>query len=194
MYIPLARFDGPQPAPAAVALSVRSTTGSPALLARSVSAAIGDVNPNLALTLRLLADQVSGSLTQERVVAMLSGFFGALAVLLAGLGLYGVTSYAVSRRRAELGIRMALGAAPGSVVRLVLSRVSLLVGLGIILGATASFWLSRFVATLLFGLQPQDPVTLAGAALTLAAVGAVAGWLPARCAAHVDPAQVLRES
>ena len=100
-------------------------------------------------------------MAQERVVAMLSGFLGALALLLAGLGLYGVMSYAVSRRRMELGIRLALGAAPRAVVRLVLARVGLLVGAGVVAGMAASLWLSRFVAPLLYGLQPRDPVTLA---------------------------------
>src|SRR5439155_9108582 len=103
------------------------------------------------------------SLTQERIVAMLSGFFGALALLLAGLGLYGVTSYAVARRRAELGIRMALGAAPAGVIRLILSRVLLLVGIGVIVGMGVSLWASRFVAALLYGLEPRDPATLVGA-------------------------------
>jgi putative ABC transport system permease protein len=195
MYIPVAQFDDSrQPAPPAVSINVRAANGSPALLARSVGAAIGDVNRDLALTYRLLADQVDASLTQERIVAMLSGFFGALALLLAGLGLYGVTSYAVTRRRAEIGIRMALGAAPGGVVRLVLSRVALLVGIGVLVGAGASVWLSKYVATLLYGLEPRDPVTLAGAAVTLAAVGALAGWLPAYRASRIDPAQVLRDS
>jgi predicted permease len=195
MYIPVAQFDDSrQPAPPAVSINVRAANGSPALLARSVGAAIGDVNRDLALTYRLLADQVDASLTQKRIVAMLSGFFGALALLLAGLGLYGVTSYAVTRRRAEIGIRMALGAAPGGVVRLVLSRVALLVGIGVLVGAGASVWLSKYVATLLYGLEPRDPVTLAGAAVTLAAVGALAGWLPAYRASRIDPAQVLRDS
>jgi putative ABC transport system permease protein len=195
MYIPLAQFDDSRgPAPPSMSVSVRSSTGSPALLARSVSTAIAEVNPDLALTFRPLADQVNASLTQERVVAILSGFFGGLALLLAGLGLYGVTSYAVTRRRAEIGIRMALGAAPAGVIRLVLSRVSILVGIGIAAGAGASVWASQFVTTLLYGLEPRDPGTLAGSAAVLAAVGALAGWLPARRAAGIDPAEVLRDS
>jgi ABC-type antimicrobial peptide transport system permease subunit len=177
-----------------MSVSVRSATGSPALLARSVSAAITGVNRDLSLTFRPLADQVDASLTQERVVAMLAGFFGALALLLAGLGLYGVTSYAVSRRRTEIGIRMALGAAPGGVVRLVLSRVTLLVAIGVAVGAAVSVWASKFVETLVYGLEPRDPATLAGAAVVLAAVGAIAGWVPAHRASRIDPAEVLRDS
>jgi putative ABC transport system permease protein len=122
----------------------------------------------------------------------LSGFFGGLALLLAGFGLYGVTSYAVSRRRAEIGIRMALGAAPGGVIRLVLARVALLVGTGVVAGIVVSLWVARFAEALLFGLAPRDPATLAAAALILAAVGALGGWIPARRASRIDPAQVLR--
>jgi putative ABC transport system permease protein len=136
--------------------------------------------------------QVNESLGQDRLVAM-SGFFGALALLLAGLGLYDVTSYAVTRRRSEIGIRMALGADPAGVVRLVLSRVSVLVGLGVVAGAGLSWWASTFVATLLYGLEPHDPATLVGAAGMLAAVGAFAGWLPAWRASRIDPAEVLRD-
>jgi putative ABC transport system permease protein len=197
MYFPLAQHDHEQAfllVLASVSLSVRSRLGSPVLLTRSVATAINAVNPQLALTFRPLADQVNASLTQERVVAMLSGFFGSLALLLAALGLYGVTSYAVARRRTEIGIRMALGAAPAGIVRLVLSRVSRLVGLGVVVGAGVSVWASQFVATLLYGLEPHDPVTLAGASLVLAAVAAVAGWLPAWNASRIDPAEVLRES
>ena len=175
-------------------LNVRAASGSSALLTRSIADAIGSVNKDLALTFRPLSDQISASLTQERIVALLAGFFGALALLLAGLGLYGVTSYAVSRRRTEIGIRMALGAAPAGVLRLVLSRVSMLVGFGVVIGAGVSLWASQFVATLLYGLEPRDPVTLAGSVAVLSAVGAVAGWLPARRASSIDPAEVLRDS
>jgi putative ABC transport system permease protein len=195
IYVPLAQFDeARRPAPPTMAISVRPLSGTPAQLARSVSAVIAGVNKDLALTFRPLADQVDASLTQERVVAMLAGFFGALALLLAGLGLYGVTSYAVSRRRTEIGIRMALGAAPGGVVRLVLSRVTLLVGMGVLVGAGVSVWAAKFVETLLYGLEPRDPVTLAGAAIVLGTVGALAGWLPAYRASRIDPAEVLRDS
>src|SRR5262249_8895959 len=121
LYTPVAQSNSDLPTTEFV-LNVRAASGSPALLARSVADAIGGVNRDLTLTFRALSDQVSAGMTQERIVALLSGFFGALALLLAGLGLYGVTSYAVTRRRPEIGIRMALGAAPAGVVRLVLAR------------------------------------------------------------------------
>jgi putative ABC transport system permease protein len=195
MYIPLAQLDnGSRPAPASMSVAVRSASDSPALLARTVAQAIARVNPDLAVTFRPLADQVNASLTQERLVAMLAGFFGALALLLAGLGLYGITAYAVSRRRTEIGIRMALGAAPGGVVRLVLGRLIVLVGAGIAGGCALSLWAAQFVSTLLYGLQPRDPETMFAAASALAAVGALAGWLPAYRASRIDPAEVLRES
>jgi predicted permease len=190
MYVPIPQQAQP---PSGISISVRAAAGSPALLTRSVGAALDGVNPNLSMTFRPLADQVSSSLIQERVVAIMSGFFGGLALLLAGLGLYGVTSYAVNRRRTELGIRMALGAAPGGVVRLVLQRVAILVGAGVVAGGAVSWASARLVATLLYGLQPQDPVTLTGAAVLLGAIGALAGWLPARRASRIDPARVLRE-
>jgi predicted permease len=193
-YSPLAQFDFPVEVPREITLSLRSSAGSPMLMARSVAAALTSADRDLVFTFRPMTDQIGASLTQERLIAMLAGFFGALALLLAGLGLYGVTSYAVSRRRTEIGIRMALGAAPGGVVRLVLSRVTLLVGIGVIVGAGISLWASQFVATLLYGLEPRDPVTLVGAAVILGTVGAVAGWLPAHRASRIDPAEVLRDS
>jgi putative ABC transport system permease protein len=190
MYIPLSQWDRPW---SNVVIGVRAARGSPVSLVRSLADALGRVDPRAALTFRPLSDQVAGTLTQERLVARLSMFFGGLALLLAALGLYGVTSYAVSRRRTEIGIRMALGADPAGVVRLVLRRVASLVLIGVVAGAALSLWASRFVATLLYGLEPRDPTTLIAAALLLGAIGLLAGWLPARRAARIDPTIVLRE-
>jgi predicted permease len=195
MYFPLAQqVDQPFLFALAMSVSIRSTGGNPALLTKSATATMEGVNSQFALTFVPLTDQVNASLAQERLVAMLSGFFGGLALLLSGLGLYGVTAYAVTRRRTEIGIRMALGAAPAGVVRLVLTRVSSLVGVGVLVGAGISLWASQFVATLLYGLEPRDPATLTGSVVVLVTVSAFAGWLPAYRASRVDPAEVLRES
>jgi predicted permease len=173
---------------------VRSIGLPPQQLTRAVSAAILEVNRDIVLKARPIGDEVRDAMAQDRIVAELSGFFGGLALLLAGLGLYGVTSYNVTRRRAELGIRMALGAAPAVVIRLVLARVSALVAAGVAVGAALALGAARFVTALLYGLEPRDPATLVGAVITLAAVGALAGWLPAYRASRIDPAEVLRES
>ena len=170
------------------------TSGSPMAEARSVVAAIRDVDVDLATTVRPLADFVDANVVQERIVAMLAGFFGGLALLLAGLGLFGLTSYTVERRRPEIGIRMALGAAPSGVVGLVLSGTTGLVVTGIIVGGTLSLWASQFIGALLYQIEARDPVTLVGAAATLAAIAAIAAALPAYRASHIDPATVLRES
>jgi predicted permease len=190
MYLPLEQNPT---IPSSISISVRSATGSPALLTRGLASALTGVNSGVAITFRPLADQIDASLTQERLVAMLSGFFGVLALLLAALGLYGVTSYAVSRRRSEIGLRMALGAAPAGVVWMVLGRVGLLVGLGILAGLSTSLWASKFVTPLLYGLQPRDPVTMIASALVLGAIGTLAGWIPAMRASRIDPARVLRD-
>ena len=163
------------------------------MVAKGVADAISAVDKDLSLTFLPLAAQINSSLVQERLIAMLSGFFGALALLLAGIGLYGVTAYSVSTRRREIGIRMALGARPAGIVRMVVVRVATLVGLGVALGTIASLWAAQFVDKLLFGLRPNDPITFVAASLVLAAIGVIAGWLPARRAARIQPADVLRE-
>ncbi|MGH9143447.1 MAG: ADOP family duplicated permease [Vicinamibacterales bacterium] len=195
LYLPMAQTDWLQQWPPAQAdLSVRSGGAPPLQLAKVVGTAVRGVDADLVVTFRSLADQVGATLAQERIVAVLSGFFGGLALLLAALGLYGVTSYAVSRRRKEIGIRTALGASPGAVVLLVVSRVAKLVASGAVIGAALSIWASQFVAVLLYGVEPRDPATLAGATVILMVVGAAAGLLPAYRASRVGPSEVLRES
>jgi putative ABC transport system permease protein len=190
MYWPLAQQARPQ---VAMTLMVRLRTDGLASIARPATEAILGVNSNLTTSIRPFSDIVSAALSQERLVARLSGFFGVLALILAALGLYGVTSYSVNRRHTELGIRMALGTTPGAVVRLVVRRVSVLVGFGLLLGILASVWATRFTSALLFGLSPRDLPTIVSAALLLSAVAAFSAWLPARRAARIDPAQVLRD-
>jgi len=190
MYIPIDQWDRPS---GTVSMSVRLAGHAPPGVVGSIALALGRVDPQATLTIRSLSDQIAGTVTQERLVARMALFFGGLALLLAGLGLYGVTAYGVNRRRVEIGIRMALGADAGGVVRLVLRRVVVLVLAGVAIGAALSWWAAQFVATLLYGLQPRDPGTFAGAAAILAAIGLVAGWLPARRAARIDPTTVLRE-
>ncbi len=181
--------DGPQ---GSVEMSVRAAGGDPSALARAIAEAVREVNPSLIVTVRPFSTFIQSATRQERLVAMMSGFFGGLALLLAGLGLYGVTSYSVSRRRAEIGIRMALGARPNRIVQMVLGRVGWLVGIGIVAGAGLSIWTSRYIATLLFGVSPHDTLTLIAAAFALGLVGLAAAWLPARRAARIDPTIALR--
>jgi putative ABC transport system permease protein len=113
-------------------------------------------------------------------------------LLLAVVGIYGTTSYSMNRRRGEIGIRMALGATPGLVVRQLLSPLLMRVGIGLLIGGGISLWVSQFGAALLYGLRPRDPFTLVGATIILAATSAIAGWLPAWRAARVDPMTTLR--
>ena len=193
-FVPIAQFTVPGFPFVPASLSVRATSGAPARLTKSIAAAATSVDPQLALTFRPLAGQVRDSLMLDRLMAQLAGFFGVLGLLLAGLGLYGVTAYGLSRRRTEIGIRLALGADPSQVMRFVLARVSLFVGAGVAAGIALSLWASRFVAGLLYGLEPQDPATLVATAAILLTIGIAAAWLPVRRAARMDPGAVLRES
>lgn len=174
-------------------ISVRAAQGPPDRLAGSLASAIGRVDRDLSITFRRVSEQLNVFYVRERLLAMLSGFFGVLALLLAALGLYGVTAHAVMSRRREIGVRVALGARPSAVMRLVFRRVAALAGLGILVGGIAAFWAVRFLRTLLFGVPPRDTQTFLAAAVVLGAVAAAAGFLPARRAARIDPAAVLRE-
>jgi predicted permease len=192
MYTPVSQFYLSPALLSSLTVIVRAANGPPALLSRSVGRAIEALDPAVALTFSPLATVLDQSLAQERLVALLSGFFGALALLLAGVGLYGVTAYAVTQRRTELGIRMALGAGASGVMRLVLARVLTQVAAGVLIGAVLSGSAARFVAAFVYGVTARDLATVAPAAFALAAVTVIAGGVPAWRASRLDPAAVLR--
>ena len=165
----------------------------PARLTSSLAAAIAGVDGALTVSFQTVTETLSVYYIRERLLALISGYFGALALLLAALGLYGVTAYSVSTRRTEIGVRMALGAAAPAVVRLVLGRVAFLCALGVIAGVVVSLWATRLVAALLFNTPARDPLMIGASALALGLVAGAAGWLPARRASRIDPAVALRE-
>ncbi len=176
-----------------VTLTVAVTPGQRALVQATLADALQAVDPNIGLTFRTYDQLVDATVTQERLIAMLSGFFGGLALLLAGIGLYGMVAHAVRTRRTEIGLRMALGARPAGIVRLVFRRVGVLIAAGVAIGLGAGLWAARYVETMLFQLDPRDTSTFATATAVLVVVGVLAAWVPARRAARLDPATVLRE-
>ena len=158
-----------------------------------ISSVAAQVSPSIVLQFQTMQSQVRESLLRERLMATLSGFFGVLAALLATIGLYGVMSYMVARRRNEIGIRMALGADRGHVVRMVMREASVLLVAGVVVGTVMAVIAARTAATLLFGLQPGDPATLAAAAAGLGMVAMLASYLPALRASRLEPKEALRE-
>jgi len=161
--------------------------------ATQVRDAIAAVAPDLPITsVRSLEEQVEGSLRQERLLCQLTAFFGLLALLLAAVGLYGVLAYGVSQRTNEIGIRMALGAEPARVLGSVFGNAMRWVGTGIVIGLAAALGASRFLSSLLFGLDPIDPATLLLTTAVLVAVAVLAAFVPARRASRLDPVRALR--
>jgi predicted permease len=181
------------PSPGLAKSFVLRIAGPAPTVVPGVKEAVAQVNKDIMLDFRNLATIVDESLTRERLLATLSGFFGGLALLLATIGLYGVMSYNVARRRNEIGIRMALGAEGTRVLRMVLAEVSILIGIGLVVGIGAAMATTRFVESFLYGIKPNDPATLFLAAGVLALVAAAAGYLPARRASRLDPMTALRE-
>jgi len=191
VYQPVAQFSRPMTM-AEFSLSIRAASGSPAALARSVAAALTAADRNLAFSFHLLDDQVRGARNQERLVAWLSGFFGVLALLLAAIGLYGVTSYIVARRQTEIGIRLALGAQRRDVVRVSVGQTAATTAIGVVVGLGAAAIVTRYLKTLLFGITPLDPTTFVVAAGVLTVVALLTCYLPARRATRIDPMIALR--
>ena len=188
-YAPLAQMED-------ISSSIRmaiKTAGSPWSSRAAILQAIAGVNKDIVVDFRTLDEDMGAAVMQERLIASLSAFFGGLALLLAALGLYGVMSYSVSRRRNEIGIRMALGAEPDNVIRLVLKHVAVITAIGILIGVGGSMATGRFINTLLFNLATYDRTMIAVTAVTLVAAAAIAGYVPARRAARIDPMAALRE-
>ena len=169
------------------------TSLDPAQVFAAVRSQVRQLDANLPLyAMRTMDAQIENSLLIERLIAGLSTIFGCLATLLAMVGLYGVMAYTVERRTREIGIRMALGAIHGDVIWLVMREVVLLVAIGMAAGLVASFALTRYVQSQLFGVGQNDPVTIVLAAVALAAVGCLAGYIPALRASRTDPMHALR--
>jgi predicted permease len=185
-YLPLFQHGGPN------FLAVR-TVGNPTGMIAAVRHAVQAVDPKLPIVrVTTLAALVDASLVQDRLVATLSSFFGLLALLLACVGLYGVMSYTVSRRTTEIGIRVALGARPRDVLKLVIRQGMVLTLIGVAIGLAAASALTRLMSSLLYGVSATDPVTFVGASVMFATVALLASYIPARRATKVDPMVALR--
>ena len=172
-------------------LVVRSRVSVSALTG-AIKNAVATTDPAITIDFQTFRAQIGDALLQERLMALLSGFFGLLAAILATIGLYGVMSYMVSSRRSEIGIRVALGAGRKRVIGLVLREAMVLLSIGLVGGVALAIAAGRTAKSMLFGLEPTDPITIAVAVFLLALVGLLAGFIPARRAAAVDPMEVLR--
>jgi ABC-type antimicrobial peptide transport system permease subunit len=169
------------------------TAGDPTEIISAVRQAAQSIDGNVPLfDLKTQSEQVDQALAQERLFARLSAFFGLLALLLACIGLYGIMSYSVARRTHEIGIRIALGAQPGSVLWLVMRETLLMVLMGVAIGVPGALAAAKVISSMLFGLTATDPVTISIATLVMIGVAAFAGYLPARRASRVDPMIALR--
>jgi putative ABC transport system permease protein len=167
-------------------------SGDPALLANPVRRALESMGRHIPIRIQTLDEHLDFVLARERMTSALAGFLGFLAVLLATVGIYGVTWNAVARRTPEFGVRMALGAQPGSVAGLVLRGVLKLVVAGVVAGIPAALWSSKLIADLMVGVPPRDFSVLLASSALLAVFALAAAWFPARRAARVDPIQAIR--
>jgi predicted permease len=173
-------------------LCIRTTREAPET-AEAVRRLIARIDPSIPVTdATTMQRQIDDNILEDRLIATLSGFFGMLALLLAGVGLYGVVSYSVVRRTKEIGIRVALGARRTAVLKIIVLDAALLVAVGAAIGIPAALAATRYIKSLLYGVGAQDPVTIAGGILVLVAVAALASFVPARRAMKVDPIVALR--
>lgn len=165
---------------------------SAATAAESVKRRIAAKHPEIIVGSRSFESRIQDGLVRERIMAMLSGFFGILAALLATIGLYGVISYVVTRRRNEIGIRIAIGAGRGQIIGMVMMEAALLLACGVVIGSVLALAAGRGAGSFLFELKPDDPLTLGSTVLLLALIGGFAAFLPAIRASNLDPSEALR--
>jgi ABC-type antimicrobial peptide transport system permease subunit len=164
-----------------------------AVILPAIRNAVQSIDKDLPLRdIRTQNEQIEDSISQERLFATLTAAFGILALILACIGIYGIMAYNVARRTSEIGIRMALGARSRQVLLMILRESSWLAILGVAAGLAAAFALTRFVRTMLYGIQPTDPTTLIAATVILLAIAIAAAYGPARRASRIDPMQALR--
>jgi predicted permease len=190
VYRPILQI--PDEAAYSVSVHVR-TAADPGSFAEPVRKAISDIDDKIPIYgVTTLEDQVHERLKQDRLIAQLVSFFGALALVLACIGLYGVMAHGVARRTNEIGIRMALGARSGNIAWMILRETLTLVVLGLVIGIPTALFAARFISAQLFGLQPADPAALLGAGVVLTLVALLAGYVPARRASRVNPLNALR--
>jgi ABC-type antimicrobial peptide transport system permease subunit len=189
MYFPHAQ----QAAGSNRAFLVLRTRGEPGDVAPDLRALTAQIDPRISIQFTALERQLSESMTLTRAISTLSGVFGALALLLATIGLYGIMAYTVARRRNEIGVRIALGAGRQHVLGMVLSDATRIVVIGIVIGGALSMVATRLISTFLYAVAPKDPLTLGASALLLLVVGAAAAALPAWRASTLDPVAALRE-
>jgi len=169
------------------------TAVTPETIVPALRRVVHTADPELPLVnVRTQEEQIDSDLQDDRLFVTLTSVFGVLALVLASVGIYGVTAYSVARRTNEIGIRLALGAVPRQVLAMVLREASWMSVVGIATGVGASLLLSRLARSMLFGIAPYDPATLCGATLLLLAVALAASWIPARRAAKVQPIEALR--
>jgi predicted permease len=189
---PMLYFPVWRPQPRSRDICVR-TSGDVPQLAAAIQQQVSAIDPGVpVLSAKTMHQQIDQDILVERLIATLSSFFGLLALLLAAVGLYGVISYGVTRRIREIGIRMALGAQRPSVLWLVMRRAAAFLLLGAVIGVPAALLATRLLKSLLYGIDAQDPMTIAMATIALAVVAAAASFLPARRATKVDPMVALR--
>lgn len=189
VYVTTAQDDQPDEG---AQLLVRSNL-SAGTLTKELKSALADASPEIGEEFHVMQTHIRDSLLRERLMAALSGFFGALATLLAMMGLFGVMSNSVARRTGEIGLRIALGAQRRSILGLVLGEAGMMLAIGLFIGVALALAVGKTATAMLFNIKPNDPLTISLSAIALAAVAILSSYLPARRAARLDPMVALRD-